>query len=111
VVSSHDVSEVETLADRLLWLDRGRLALDEEADSLRQRFRRVTAPAGTPPPADAWEVEAGPGIVRYIDPRFGETRVFPGATLTPLSLREILVACLRDRAAARPAKPQPARAA
>ena len=41
VVSSHDVEEVERLADNVVFLDRGRMRFSESAESLQRRFRRV----------------------------------------------------------------------
>src|SRR5687768_17638842 len=41
LVSSHDIAEVERLADWVGFIDRGRLTLAERVDSLLARFRRV----------------------------------------------------------------------
>jgi energy-coupling factor transporter ATP-binding protein EcfA2 len=45
-LTSHDLAAVEGLADRVGILDGGRLLLDEAAESLRQRFRRLVLPRG-----------------------------------------------------------------
>lgn len=42
LLSSHDIYEVERLCDRVAILERGRLVVHEELDSLRQRFRRCS---------------------------------------------------------------------
>ncbi len=40
-VSSHDIEEVQRLADRVAIINRGKLALDETSDSLQSRFRAI----------------------------------------------------------------------
>src|SRR5690606_8676113 len=102
LLSSHEIGEVETLADRLYWLDRGRLRLDETAESLRARFRRIEIqqPAMATPPAvpeHAWQVERAGSAARYVDAHFEPHAVPPGATVTPMTLREIFVVLLRQR--------------
>ena len=66
VVSSHDLAELETLADHVGFLDRGRLLLSEPMDTLRARFRRVelvgthgAPPADVLPPGRLMEERAG----------------------------------------------------
>jgi ABC-2 type transport system ATP-binding protein len=52
LISSHDLAELETLADRVGFLERGRLLLSESMDELRSRFKRVElvrAPGSGPP--------------------------------------------------------------
>jgi ABC-2 type transport system ATP-binding protein len=100
LVSSHDIVEVETLADRILWMDRGALRLVEEAESLRARFRRVEVTSSETPPVQAWAVDRLGGSIRYIDPQFDPGRLPPGAQAEPMSLREIFLALLRQPAPA-----------
>lgn len=109
LVSSHEISEVETLADNLIWLDRSELKLSEPADSLRQRFRRVELndPAQSPP-AHAWNVTKEGGLTRYIDPAFDLAITPDAASVTPLPLREIFVALLRHGQATKAAVNSPA---
>ena len=106
LVSSHEIAEVDSLADRLLWLDRGRLQLAEDAESLRARFRRIEL-LGTdsPVPDHAWQVQRDAGITRYIDPAFDAAITPTEARVSPMPLREIFVALLRskDNAAKHPA--------
>ena len=47
LVSSHDIAEIEQLADHVAILDAGRLKLSEPTESLQSRFRRIelTLPA------------------------------------------------------------------
>jgi ABC-2 type transport system ATP-binding protein len=110
LVSSHDIEEVERLADRVALLDAGRLRLDESTDSLLARFRRVEidlrgAPANLAATPSAWlEVERAGDRVRFIDsnhsPAGSESdyhaRCPSGAiTVRPMTLREIFIALAR----------------
>ena len=52
IISSHDVAELEVLTDWVGFLDHGRLKLNEERETLRARFKRVTIVAA----ADATEL-------------------------------------------------------
>ena len=111
LISSHDIAEVERLADWLGFLDGGRLLLAERVDSLLARFRRVEVTLDGPsalPVMDRWLFEGVAGrIVRFIDTDHAApdaaariAAVFPGAAVntSPLSLREIFVALARRAA-------------
>ncbi|ATC64963.1 ABC transporter [Nibricoccus aquaticus] len=61
LISSHDIAEIEQLADHVAILDAGRLKLSEPTESLQARFRRIeltlhsvpesaNVPVGLPPP-------------------------------------------------------------
>ncbi len=112
VVSSHDIEEVERLADRVAMLEAGRLVLHEETTSLQARFRRVELAGVLRPVPDpgpdvlGWEQAgtmarfvaaryAGPASEQAWRERFGAG----GVTVAPMSLREIFMALAR---AARP---------
>jgi len=109
VVSSHDIEEVERLADHVAMLDEGRLGLSETTAALLGRFRRVEVSgeaviAGAPPEVLGWE-RAG-GLTRFVVTDYaGEASErrwrehYAGATLSfrPLTLREIFVALARAR--------------
>jgi len=108
-ISSHDIDEVERLADWVGIINQGRLHLSEPTDSLQARFRRIELglpaplsrlPAGLPP---EWLVpELAGQNVRLIESQYREGateaelgRIFPGSTLllvAPMSLREIFLA-------------------
>ena len=45
-LTSHDLAGVEGIADRVGILHQGRLVLDEEMETLKRRFRRISLPAG-----------------------------------------------------------------
>ena len=111
LISSHDIAEVERLADWVGFIDRGRLTLSERVDSLLARFRRVEVTlegASTMPVTDRWLVEGTAGrMVRFIDTDHASSdaaariaAAFPGAAVqtSPLSLREIFVALARRAA-------------
>jgi ABC-2 type transport system ATP-binding protein len=108
-VSSHDVDEVERLADWVGFMSEGRLLFAEPVASLLARFRlvEVIAQEGTAPalPDRAEWILQGRAArtLRFVDTAHaadGEARIaaaFPGATLrtSPMSLREIFVATAR----------------
>ncbi len=59
--SSHQITEVERIADRVCIIDRGKLAADLSLDELRQDYRRITLGFTTRPPEHVFEV---PGVQR-----------------------------------------------
>jgi len=112
-ISSHDIHEVEMLADTVGLLDKGKLVLNEPLDSLQARFRKVTVtlsapltsmPANLPP---AWlQTEHENRAITFIDSAydeksFGENirRIFPDCANTEtagMTLREIFVALAKS---------------
>src|SRR5580704_4886534 len=57
--SSHQLSEVERIADHVLIIDHGQLVMDTELDDLRQHYRRVTLAFAADLPERAFEM---PGV-------------------------------------------------
>jgi ABC-2 type transport system ATP-binding protein len=115
LVSSHDISEVERLADWVGILAEGRLVIAEPLAVLQGRFRRieVVGPdvAGRVPdaPPAAWRQLGIPSatVVQFVHERFiheGTERelqlIFPGAAVAarPMTLREIFLAHIRQAA-------------
>ncbi|MDD4735162.1 MAG: ABC transporter ATP-binding protein [Kiritimatiellae bacterium] len=109
-VSSHDIDEVERLANWVGMINEGRLKLVESAGSLQARFRRVEleAPpdAPLPPlPPECMGLEREGGRIRFVDSAFNQPgreafllSQFPFARkldLKPLSLRDIFLALAR----------------
>jgi ABC-2 type transport system ATP-binding protein len=84
-ISSHDIHEVERLADWIGVLDEGELKLCEAADALRRRFREVevvtesTAEAPVSPPISWINVKRTGRCIRFIESEYenkvGEERV------------------------------------
>lgn len=112
-ISSHDISEVERLADWVGIIDSGKLCLSEPLDTLLNRFRRVDVmleegvitPNQLPDHILLPEI-SGP-TARWTDPRFIDepttreriSSLFPRHTrfaFSPLSLRDIFVAITRS---------------
>jgi len=109
-ISSHDIEDIERLADWVGVIENGRLRFAEELESLQRRFRRIevtrTGSNATGPtrPATWLNYEEAGMLSRFIDtayaPQETENRcreIFPGATVTatPLPLREIYVTLAR----------------
>ena len=109
-ISSHDIEEVERLADHIGLIDRGRTKLNESAESLLTRFRRfeVILPGSSPslhdlPPAWLHPEQVGERMV-FVDSQYAPTTTdkvcqhrFPGAVVSsaPMSLREIFITLSR----------------
>lgn len=111
-ISSHDIDEVERLANWVGIINNGELHLAEAIGSLRERFRQMEVvahePAQKPPeiPPTWLNLEMADRTVRYVDSQFaeesGEAQVratFPSAvsvSAAPMSLREIFLALARS---------------
>ena len=107
LVSSHDIQEVERLADHVALLDAGRLRLSETPDTLQRRFRRVeitNAPASASTAPGWLEWERAGALTRFIETNYaGDSteRVwqerFSGAAVNaqPMTLREIFMVLAR----------------
>jgi ABC-2 type transport system ATP-binding protein len=112
LVSSHDIDEVERLADWIGYIDGGRLVFAEPTASLLSRFRLVEvvsdAAASMPVTDSRWIVQGASGrTLRFVDTAHGDAdadlriaAAFPGADIrtSPLPLRDIFVT-LASRAA------------
>ncbi|MFO7692383.1 MAG: ABC transporter ATP-binding protein [Vicinamibacterales bacterium] len=110
-ISSHDIDEVERLADWIGVINEGRLELAEPVSSLLARFRRIeVATEGdailpSPLPASWLLAESSGRSVRFVENRFVESEcgacvrdAIPGAhdiSVTPMSLREIFIVLAR----------------
>ena len=113
LLSSHDIGELELLADWIGVLDSGRMLLSEPMDLLRQRFKRVDvalagggAPAAAELPNDWLSVEHAGGrlsfLVTHADRDLPERAVavrLPQAAhidVRDATLREVFVALARQ---------------
>jgi ABC-2 type transport system ATP-binding protein len=108
-VSSHDIEEVERLADHIALLEAGRLRFTETTESLLGRFRRIEvtlggAVAAGDRPASwlAWRSEGGRAT--FVESAYGRETTerlsrerFPSATVEahPMTLREIFIVLAR----------------
>ena len=110
LVSSHDIEEVERLADHVGMLDAGRLRLSEPTEAIQARFRRleVTLDEGEAnlqnAPRNWLEVERAGNLVRFIASDYVRETTeqacrerFPQATVVarPMTLREIFLVLAR----------------
>ncbi len=106
-ISSHDIEEVERLADDVAIIDRGKLPLHETTDTLTARFRRIEAtlpcdelPANLP---KTWlDIQQSGRVIRFTESEYRASTfnqkfesTFHGAETpqaNPMSLREIFIA-------------------
>lgn len=107
LISSHDLSEVESFASHVGYLDRGRLQFSEEMTSLVDRFREIEITLANPLqspiswPAGWLNTEHSAAVVRFVDTQFDEDRtiaevhrLFGNArqiSVNPMPLRAIFV--------------------
>jgi ABC-2 type transport system ATP-binding protein len=110
-LASHDIDEVERLADHVAMINNGRLLLSEPVPSLLGRFRHVEVvresdePVPSTLPAAWLSVQQAGRTVSFCEaeykPEEGDAlirRVFPGAagvSLQPMSLKAIFVVLAR----------------
>ena len=116
-VSSHDIDEVERLADWIGVINEGRLHLAEPVAALTSRFRHIeatfdgAAAVPSPLPANWLDARAAGHTLQVVDARAGEPEgearsreALAGAArveMTPMSLKAIFMALARTfRAAA-----------
>jgi ABC-2 type transport system ATP-binding protein len=110
-ISSHDIDEVERLADHVGVIDGGRTKLNESSESLLMRFRRIEVnlqgqtPLLDEMPANWLAVDRASERVNFVDSRYSEDtadssyrRHFPDAVVTshPMTLREIFLTLFRS---------------
>lgn len=112
LVASHDIEEVERLADWVAMLEAGRLVSHERTEDLQARHRRLEVtlggeePAAAEPWPAAWrERERAGRVVRFVATDFDRERTeaecrrrFPGAAVVarPMTLREIFLVRARQ---------------
>lgn len=110
LISSHEVEEVERLADWVAVLDKGGLVFAEPLAAMRARFRDIDVACASAPVLGAlpptWlAVEALPGSVRFVDSAFDAIslgaaveRYLPGGRVTSVAatpLRRAFLALAR----------------
>jgi len=101
--SSHQIAEVEQIADRVLVIDRGQLVLDASVDAVKEEFRRIRAVHERPERVDLTAVQGVrrvnvdgrvvsivathnvEGIIRHLRNQGSSVEVLP------VTLREVLL--------------------
>jgi ABC-2 type transport system ATP-binding protein len=116
-ISSHDLTEIESFASHIGYLDRGRLQFSEDLETLSGRFREIVVTFAAAPqlprewPAGWVQPETAASVVRFIETRFDEQRtaadvrrLFPESremAVNAMPLRSIFVTLAKaSRAAA-----------
>jgi ABC-2 type transport system ATP-binding protein len=114
LVSSHDLSEIENLADYVGFIRQGKMIASEPMETLQQRFREVevTLPESRPLPPEwpaSWLAPKNTDrVLRFVESQYHPERtpqqlrqVFSeqaAFTIAPVSLRTIFVALARGSA-------------
>jgi ABC-2 type transport system ATP-binding protein len=114
LVSSHDLSEIESFASHIGFMDAGQLRFSEEMTSLTERFREIEVTVDSPLPSLAGErwpahwlrTEVSPALVRFVETDFHAERtraqvreVFAAArnvSVAPMPLRSIFLTLARN---------------
>lgn len=107
--SSHQLSEVERIADDILMIDRGRLVMDVSLDQMRETYRRVTLGFSREPCEEEFQL---PGVERIrrngrqitvLATHNSDAVVERGRSLNavsvevaPVSLREVFLETVRE---------------
>ena len=97
-ITTHDLGAIESIADRVGVLKSGKLVLDEELETLRERFRRVrfAGAAEALPMTIASSRPWGNGteavVTNFDEELFEDFRTRVSAEAAPLALEEIFVA-------------------
>jgi len=110
-ISSHDIDEVERLADWIGIINRGRLELAEPVSAMLARFRQIEvvvdgdAKVVADAPAAWLGPEAAGHTIRFVDSAFSDSNIgaavracYPSArdvTVAPMSLRQIFITLAR----------------
>jgi ABC-2 type transport system ATP-binding protein len=97
LITTHDLASIESIADRVGILNDGRLVLDEDAETLKARFRRVRVAGPAPVLAEkqlavasarAWGNGTEAVVTNYNETALEGLR----ADSAPMSLEEIFIA-------------------
>jgi ABC-2 type transport system ATP-binding protein len=100
--STHEIDDVERLADYVGIIEDGSLQLSEPLETLQKRFRQVeTNVASHQPPGRAICVERNGDLLRYVDPEYPSD----ADDAAPMSLKQIFLALARAHQSTRRSKP------
>jgi ABC-2 type transport system ATP-binding protein len=97
--SSHQIAEVEQIADRVCMIDRGRVVLNASLDELRSSYRRVQAVFEGKPPSAAFENAREEGrtlsllVKRDVDAVVARAKSMQATSVevAPVTLKEIFL--------------------
>jgi ABC-2 type transport system ATP-binding protein len=108
--SSHQISEVERIADRVCIIDRGRLVVDLSLDEIRQDYRRITLSFSSKPPEHIFDMPEVQSIEisgrqMVLVSSHGAEAIIERARnidamvvdVAPIGLRELFLEKVRDR--------------
>lgn len=103
-LSSHQLAEIEQIADHIGIMDRGRILLEGPLEDIRSSFRRLTVTGSSLPVQHPSILSTRPSahatqyILQHSPDRFARELTSNGATIlesTPLSLNEIFIELCR----------------
>ena len=108
--SSHQIAEVEQIADHVLMIDRGQLVLNASLDRLKERYRRIQAVFPAPPEKTSFNLTgvqsvnlegrvASLIVSENADGILAHTRMMHATSVEvlPLSLREVFLETVKAR--------------
>ena len=110
LLTTHDLAGIEAIADRVAVIKNGRLVLEEEMETLKQRFRRIRfasqpmvleEAALKPAAIRSWGGGTEAIVSNYDElafERFRNTSNISGADVSAMSLEEIFIALIGDGA-------------
>lgn len=107
--SSHQIAEVERVADQICILEKGRLLMDASVDQLRQSYRQIDMVFPSPPPEHEFEISG----VQRVTTAGNQVRIFSSGNaeavverahnlsvvsveVAPVSLREVFLETVRE---------------
>jgi ABC-2 type transport system ATP-binding protein len=101
-LSSHNLAELERVADHLVLISHGRVRVDDTVENLLADHRLVTGPTTAPLPAGGEVIEStttGSRTHRLVRLTSPHTALPPGCESRPVGIEELALAYLRDSAA------------
>ncbi len=109
--SSHQIAEVERVAEHVCIVDRGKLAIDLSLDEMRQDYRRITAGFNTQQSADRFQIQgirqmhaSGRQVTLLATHNADEIVALVrsmepvSVDVTPISLREVFLETVKEKA-------------
>ena len=94
-MSTHDLSDIESFATDIAFVDSGRLIFQETMDSLRSRFREVhvtmdEAVTMTDPPPPGWmRIRKSGSVLSFVDSQYSEAKLAANLRDIELNVRHM----------------------